>query len=185
MIGNKEIGSLRQIRKYGDEILRRKAREVPAIDGRIKEIVQEMFEVMYSHEGIGLAAPQIGESIRIVVADLRKDGINRPFLFINPVILSQEGEDWMEEGCLSLPGITGVVKRANKVIVEAEDESGKKRTLFTSGLLARVLLHEVDHLDGVLFIDRMEKEDRLALKGELKRLKREYKSQKSRLTKKV
>jgi peptide deformylase len=142
--------ALRTIRIDGDELLRKKSREVKEFNDRIKILVQDMIETMYHANGVGLAAPQIGILRRIAVIDVG-DG---PIVLINPKIISKEGSQIDEEGCLSVPGIQGMVERPMKVKVEAFNENGEKFILEGEELLARAICHELDHLDGVLFTDK-------------------------------
>lgn len=142
---------LRNIRKYGDEILRKKCRPVDEINDRIKIMIKDMFETMYDADGVGLAAPQIGILKRLVVIDVGSG----PVTLINPVILESEGSVLDEEGCLSIPGSQGVVERPERVKVKALNEEGKEVISVGEGLLARAMCHEIDHLDGILFIDKV------------------------------
>lgn len=144
---------LRNIRKFGDEILRKKSRPVDEINERIKIMVKDMFDTMYEADGVGLAAPQIGILKRLVVIDVGEG----PITLINPEILEAEGSVLDEEGCLSLPGSQGIVPRPQKVKVKALNENGKETIIEGEGLLARAMCHEIDHLDGILFIDKVVK----------------------------
>lgn len=141
---------LRNIRKYGDEILRKKSREVDVINDRILTLIKDMEETMYEAQGVGLAAPQVGILKRVVVIDVG-EGIIR---LINPEIISKEGSQLDVEGCLSVPGEQGEVERPYRVTVKALDEKGQEITVEGEGLLARALCHEIDHLDGILFVDK-------------------------------
>lgn len=143
--------AIRQIRFEGDPILRKKSREVKEINDRIKLILEDMVDTMYENEGVGLAAPQIGILRRLVVIDVG-EGILK---LINPEIIEEEGEEVDVEGCLSIPNRSGRVKRPQRVKVKYLDESGEEKTIEGTGLLARALCHEIDHLNGVLFIDKM------------------------------
>lgn len=143
--------AIRIIRKFDDEILRSKAKEVKKIDESIKNLINDMIETMYEAEGVGLAAPQIGILKRVVVIDVGDGAIQ----LINPAIIETEGEDIKVEGCLSFPGVFGEVKRAAKLTVEALDISGEKQIIKAKGLLARALQHEIDHLNGIVFIDKV------------------------------
>ena len=144
--------ALRKIMNFQtDDILRKKARSVEKIDNRILTLLKDMAETMYNANGAGLAAPQVGILRRLVVID---DGTGLIKL-INPTIVETDGEQQEIEGCLSIPGIYGRVKRPEKVIVKALDEPGQLFDLVGTGLLARALCHEIDHLDGVLFIDKV------------------------------
>ncbi len=143
---------MRNIMNYHtDDILLKKARVVEIINSRILTLIEDMTETMYHSNGIGLAAPQVGILRRLAVID---DGTGLIKL-INPVITEADGEQQELEGCLSIPGIYGKVKRPERVVVKALDENGKPIALEGTGLLARALCHEIDHLDGILFIDKV------------------------------
>jgi peptide deformylase len=131
-------------------VLRAKAKEVTEVTPRIRELIDDMFETMYEANGVGLAAPQVGIRKRIVVVDVTGED---PVALINPVILKSDGEQTGYEGCLSVPGKTGIVTRANHVIVEAYNENMEKFTIEAEELMARALQHEIDHLDGVVYVD--------------------------------
>ena len=148
--------AVRQIRVVGDEILRKRSREVTVIDDKIRTLLDDMLETLHTtRDGIGLAAPQVGILKRIIVIDLsaEEEGVG-PYKLINPVIIKKKGEQVCREGCLSVPGKLGDVTRPKEVVVEALNENGKKITIKGKDLLAVVLCHEIDHLDGVLFIDK-------------------------------
>ena len=137
----------RQIREVGDDLLRKKSREV--------EVVDDMYETMKaSNDGIGLAAPQVGVLKRLVVIDLGEEGDGKIYKLVNPVITKSKGEQVCREGCLSVPGVLGDVVRPKEVTVEALDENGKKIVIKAKDLLAICLCHELDHLDGILFTDK-------------------------------
>ena len=140
--------------KYGEpgwEVLKQVAAPVPQVDSALRTLIDEMGDIMYRAHGVGLAAPQIGKSIRLLVYDAG-DGLQA---LINPVILKMRGEQLEpEEGCLSIPGLRGVVKRASEISVKGLDRNGSPVRLRVSDFEARVIQHEVDHLDGILFIDR-------------------------------
>jgi peptide deformylase len=144
---------LLNIRKNGDPVLRMKSDEVGKIDEEIEELVENMFETMYSANGVGLAAPQVGISKRMIVVDTG----DLPIALINPVILERSGEDTSVEGCLSVPGVQGEVTRAERVCVKGMTLDGKEHEFCAEGLLARAFQHEIDHLDGILFIDKAER----------------------------
>ncbi|NWG03737.1 MAG: peptide deformylase [Syntrophaceae bacterium] len=157
-----------EIRIYPDPVLRKKAFPVKNIDGRVKEIADRMAEAMYSNKGIGLAAPQIGILSQIVVVDLG-EGLKT---LINPEMIEGEGESTLEEGCLSLPDIEVLVKRKNKVFIQAWDVKGKELRLELSDFPARVYQHEIDHLRGILIIHHISQLKReLLVKKMLKKLK--------------
>ena len=143
--------AIRNIRKNGDEILRVKCKPVREINDGARRLVEDMFETMYAADGVGLAAPQIGIVRQIVVIDDREGG---KFALINPVITKEEGEQESCEGCLSLPGYRGTVKRPQKVAVEALDTDGNKVALEAESYLAVILCHEIDHLSGILYKDK-------------------------------
>ncbi|WP_066686490.1 peptide deformylase [Christensenella intestinihominis] len=143
--------ALREIRTFDDEILRKKSREVKEITDRIRTILDDMAETMYHAEGGGLAACQVGILKRLVVIDVGEGLIK----LVNPEFVLQEGEQVVEEGCLSFPDVWGKVKRPEHVVVRALDENGKEVTVEGSGLLAKCLCHELDHLDGVVFKDKI------------------------------
>jgi len=142
-----------EIVEIGADVLREKAVPVKEITPNIAKLLDNMLETMYAANGVGLAAPQIGVSKRVVVIDVG-DG---PLELINPVIVEKEGESIDEEGCLSIPGVTGQVARAAKVKVEALNRHGEKQVIEGEGLLARCLQHELDHLEGILFVDKASK----------------------------
>jgi len=143
--------ALRNIRKLGDEILRKKCRPVETIDERILTLLDDMAETMYEANGVGLAAPQIGILKRIVVIDVG-DGIIE---LINPEIIAIDGNVKDIEGCLSVPGKCGYVSRPEKVTVTALDRNGEKITIEGEGMLAKAFCHEIDHLDGIVFVDKV------------------------------
>lgn len=143
----------REIRKDGDEVLRKKSRPVEKIDQKIRTLVEDMADTMYKADGVGLAAPQIGILKRIVVIDVG----NGLFEMINPVILEQSGEQDGIEGCLSMPGTSGEVKRPMHVKAKYTDLNGETVIIETEELFARAICHELDHLDGILYRDRAHK----------------------------
>lgn len=145
--------AIRQVRLETDEILRKKAKEVDEVDDRIREILDDMLETMHEYNGVGLAGPQIGILKRIIVIDLY-DG-SKPLKLVNPRIIKQKGEQEVDEGCLSFPNEFAKLIRPAEVIVEALNENGKKVKIKGEGLLAQALAHEIDHLDGILFVDKM------------------------------
>lgn len=142
--------ALLEVKKAGDPVLKKVCEPVKKIDKRLRKLLDDMAETMYANEGVGLAAPQVGESIRAVVVDVDKK--NR-YDMINPVIVEREGSVVDNEGCLSCPNLFGDVERAEKIRVEYTSRFNKKKTLEAEGLLARCIQHEIDHLDGRLFID--------------------------------
>ncbi|MHB9037280.1 MAG: peptide deformylase [Armatimonadota bacterium] len=135
---------------YGNEILRKRADEVAEFNDEIRNLIELMYEALVESRGLGVAGPQVGVSKRIFVYDVGEG----QHALINPVLLSSRGEEWGFEGCLSVPGLQGEVPRAEHVVVTGIDEEGKKVKIKANGLLARVFQHEMDHLDGTIFIDR-------------------------------
>ncbi len=147
--------ALRNIREYGDDVLTRECREVKEITPRVKELVEDMLETMYDANGVGLAAPQVGVLKRIVVIDISPEADN-PIIMINPTILETDGEQTGYEGCLSLPGKSGIVKRPNYVKAKATDLEGNEFIVEGEELLARAICHELDHLDGHMYVEKVE-----------------------------
>ena len=143
--------AVREIVKFGEECLRKQCKPVDEITNRIRILAEDMIETMNQADGCGLAAPQVGILRRLVVIDVGEG----PIVMINPVILSQEGEQEGSEGCLSNPGKWGTVVRPAKVVAKATDLDGKEQTYEAQGLFARAICHELDHLDGVLFTDKV------------------------------
>jgi peptide deformylase len=154
------------VRLYGDPVLRRRAERVAEITPRIGAIVDDMIGTMYAQVGIGLAATQVGIELRMLVVD---EGKGVAHAYLNPVIVEQGGEVIGEEGCLSLPGIFADVARAEWVVVDARDRNGETIRRRAVGMLARVFQHEIDHLDGILFIDRLDKTTRDRIKRRIRR----------------
>lgn len=145
--------AIRIIRTTGDPVLREKAKSVPEITPQIQRLLTDMVETMYDAEGIGLAAPQVGISKRIIVIDVQDEtGVLK---LINPEIVKREGKDLSVEGCLSFPGVAGEVERDESVTVRAQDIDGNTVEYCATGLLARAFQHEIDHLDGILFVDKV------------------------------
>ena len=156
-----------EIKKYPDPILRKKCNEVKEVTQEIKKLSWDMIETMEAAPGSGLAGPQVGKLKKIIVAQTEKE----PLILINPKILKKSKEtEIMEEGCLSFPGLWLRIKRAKSVEVEALDINGKKTKIKAEGLPARVIQHEIDHLSGILFIDRVGFLERLKLKKQFKAL---------------
>ncbi|NLC87433.1 MAG: peptide deformylase [Clostridiaceae bacterium] len=145
--------AIRTIRAEGDEILKKKSREIEQIDDKIKELLEDMLETMHKYNGVGLAAVQVGILKRAIVIDLYDD--KGSLKLINPVIIKQKGEQEVEEGCLSFPNKYAQLIRPQEVTVEALDENGKKVKIHGKGLLAQALCHEIDHLDGIVFVDKI------------------------------
>jgi peptide deformylase len=161
--------------KYPDPVLLKKAKPVGKLDEDLKKLIQDMIETMYQAPGIGLAANQIGRPIRIIVFDVtHKDQERKPSALINPEIIESEGEQTLEEGCLSVPEYYSDVKRCAKVKVRGLDLDGNPVEVCGEGILATVLQHEIDHLDGILFIDRISALKRTLYK---KRIQKKLKKQ--------
>lgn len=146
--------AIRNLRYEGDEILSKRAREIEVIDDKIKELAKDMFDTMHKFEGVGLAGPQVGILKRIIVIDLYEDG--QQYALINPKIISQKGEQIVDEGCLSFPNQFAKVRRAKEVVVEALNLDGKKVKIKGKDLLAQALQHEIDHLNGEVFVNKCE-----------------------------
>lgn len=146
--------ALRTIREMGDEVLTKKCREIKEVTPRIKELIGDMLETMYEANGVGLAAPQVGILKRLVVIDVGEG----PIVLINPIIIETDGSQTGEEGCLSLPGKSGVVTRPNYVKVRAYDENMQEFEAEGTELLARAFCHEIDHLDGHMYVEKVEGE---------------------------
>lgn len=159
------------IRTYGDSILRKKSKEIKNIDASIKDLAMDMIESVKTFRGIGLAANQVGVDRRIFVVDRSNlDLTEKPLIAINPEIVEISGKQAEEEGCLSIPGTFDYVARPLKVTIKALDLDGKELLVQGSGLLARVLVHEIDHLNGVLFIDHLSSIRRKLLSAKLKKI---------------
>jgi peptide deformylase len=156
-----------KVYKLGDRVLRQPAKRVNKINGEIRQLAIEMLQTMYSNDGIGLAAPQVGVNKQVIVIDIElKDETKPPLILINPEIKAMGGAIVVgEEGCLSIPEVFLDVQRPDEVTVVYRDEEGKPQKLVTDGLLARVIQHEMDHLNGVLFVDRVQ--NSVALNKEL------------------
>jgi peptide deformylase len=169
---------VREIRLLGDRVLRTEADSVVAFGDQLRSLVRDMFETMYHEEGIGLAAPQIGVSSRVIVIDLRReDHEDEPMALVNPRITWTSSETAKQtEGCLSIPGLEEIVERPAKIRVEAHDPAGERIELHADDLLARALQHEIDHLDGILFLDRVSALKRRMLLKKWKKLEEEKES---------
>jgi peptide deformylase len=169
-----------EILRYPDPVLRQVSRPVEVIDDTIRRLAADMIEAMVAAKGVGLAAPQVGVPVRLVVVDLDHQA-HDPRVLINPVFreVSQEKEI-DNEGCLSLPGIEAKVKRSAQAVVEAQDLSGNVIEYSGDGIVSRALQHECDHLDGILFIDKLTPAARFAIRHELARLEEAYAMQERR-----
>lgn len=146
--------AIRNLRFENDEILRKRSREIDVIDDKIKQLAADMIETMHKYDGVGLAAPQIGLLKRIIVIDLYEPGTQ--YVLINPEIIRVNGEQEVSEGCLSFPNKFGIVKRPQEVEVKALNLEGEEITIVGTDLLAQALCHEIDHLNGNVFIDKVE-----------------------------
>jgi len=147
-----------KITKLPEAVLREKAKKVPAIDASIKRLISDMVETMQQADGVGLAAPQVGISLRVAVLQMPGE---KPFAIINPKVVKRSGDRQVVEGCLSVPGYQGEIKRSVSVIVKGLDQQGKEIRKKATGLLAQALEHEIDHLNGIVYVDRIESEDKL------------------------
>ncbi|MBF0537939.1 MAG: peptide deformylase [Nitrospirae bacterium] len=149
--------SILNIKTYPARVLKERAEAVKSIDGRLQQLIANMIETMYDASGVGLAAPQVGVSRRLIVVDTdyREQGSNRLLVIVNPEIVYQEGQQNAIEGCLSLPKFTIAVDRSARVCVRGIDPDGNPVEIESTGLLSRALQHEIDHLNGMLLIDRM------------------------------
>jgi peptide deformylase len=146
------------ILKYPDPVLCRKAKRVSRIDESLNRLIDDMIETMYQASGAGLAAPQVGVSLKIAVIGIPDEEV---IVLVNPELVKKSGERMVIEGCLSVPGYRGEIKRAEKVTVKALDRNGKAFRIKADDLLAEVLEHEIDHLNGILYIDHLESTDKL------------------------
>lgn len=187
--------SVLPIHLYGSDVLRAKAKPVAQVDDHIIRLVTDMFETMHKASGIGLAATQVGDLNRVIVIDITgvededeegddrdepvepnphktSPGLPSRLTLINPELVSDEGEWKMEEGCLSIPEVRAEVERAERVSIRYRDTAFRAQTLHADGLLARVILHEMDHLDGVLFIDKISKTQRSLLSARLRSIRK-------------
>ena len=160
--------SILKILTYPDPVLKEKSKSVEFIDEKIKKLAEDMIETMYAAPGIGLAAPQVGESLRVITVDVTRKGEDL-IVLVNPEIISGEGECAEEEGCLSVPDLKEIVQRKEKVLVKGLDIQGRKIQIPAKGLLAIAFQHEIDHLDGILIIDRVSRLKRDIFKKKLKK----------------
>lgn len=146
--------AIRNIRIIGDTVLKKQSKEIKEMTPKIKTLIEDMLETMYDAQGVGLAAPQVGILKRIVVVDVSPEG-DSPIVLINPVIVETSGEQTGEEGCLSVPGKSGTVTRPNYVRVKALNENMEEMIVEGTELLARAFVHEIDHLNGELYVDKV------------------------------
>jgi len=166
---------------FPDKQLRTKAQKISHIDDNLRTIISDMFETMYDAPGIGLAATQVNVHQRLMVIDVSEDN-DQPLCFINPVITHKEGVELMQEGCLSVPGFYEDIERAEAITVKALDKQGEEFELTTDGLLAVCIQHEIDHLDGKLFVDYLSPLKRNRIRKKLERMEKELAAQKTRPT---
>jgi peptide deformylase len=167
-------GKIHPIVKYGDPILEKPTKAVAKFDAELEELAQDMFATMYAAQGIGLAAPQIGKSIRIAVVDVTS-GKNpeAKIILVNPEIIHGEGEKREEEGCLSIPGFRGYVVRPQFVTIKAQNSNGEEFEIRGEDLLARAFCHEIDHLNGILFLQHLSMLKRDLIRRKIKKLKKQ------------
>lgn len=164
--------SIYKIVKYGDPVLRKKTEEIKEITEDIKHLAADMLETMYAAPGVGLAAPQIGLSLKICVIDVVPEGKREPYILINPKIIDGNNMVELEEGCLSFPKIYEKVKRFNEVTAEYTDINGKLRKVTVDGFLAKAFQHEIDHLNGKVFIDLLSPWKRKDVEKEIRKRKK-------------
>ncbi len=145
--------AIRNIREIGDSVLGKVSKEIHEVDKKLLILIEDMLDTLYEANGVGLAAPQVGILKRLVVIDVSEEG-DEPLILINPVIIEKDGEQTGEEACLSVPGKVGTVTRPNYVKVKAFDRNMQEFTVEGTGLLARAFCHEIDHLDGVLYVEK-------------------------------
>jgi peptide deformylase len=146
------------IRTVPEPVLRQKSKRVKSVDGSIRRLAADMIETMHAAPGVGLAAPQVGVLLRVIVIGMPEE---EDFVLINPEVVRRSGERLVTEGCLSVPGYYGEIKRAQRVTVKGKDLSGKEIRIKAEELLAQALEHEIDHINGVLYIDHLESDDKL------------------------
>ncbi|MDR3113243.1 MAG: peptide deformylase [Endomicrobium sp.] len=160
-----------EIKKYGDAVLRKKTVKIEKISAEIKNLARDMLETMYAACGVGLAAPQVGMSLRMCVVDVMRQQ-NNPVIMINPEIISAENKVCAEEGCLSFPGVYEKIGRFEKIKAKYTDLNGDDKTVEAEGLFAKAVQHEIDHLDAKLFIDYLPEKKRKNVESEIKRKKK-------------
>lgn len=163
--------TVRKLHLLGSPVLRQRGLEVPGVDDEVRELVDDLFETMRAARGVGLAANQVGVARRVAVVDVGEDD-PPPLVLVNPIITERRGAELGEEGCLSIPDIFGDVERAETVVVEALDRDGKPVRVEAAGFKARAIQHEIDHLDGVLFIDHLSAVKRGLLLAKWKKARR-------------
>jgi len=169
-----------KLRYYGDPILRERAAVVETFDDELRELAEAMVDTMFRERGIGLAAPQVGLSKRLIVALQMSDDDDEeaePLVLVNPEVVERSRDSWQhEEGCLSIPEVTGVVTRAETVTVRYQDVDGRDMVVSAGGMFGRILLHEIDHLNGRLFIDYLSDANKSLIKPRLKEIAARYAS---------
>ena len=166
--------AIHQITKHGESVLRKVASPVKDLGPETQKLIEDMYATMYAAQGVGLAAPQVGVSLRLAVINVTPEKRSKQFVIINPKIVKKEGKIDSDEGCLSLPNVGGaIIKRAEKVTVSALNEKGLPVTIVGDGLLARCLQHEIDHLDGKLIINRAPLKRKLQMALAIRKLKSE------------
>ena len=161
--------SLRNLHLLGSPVLRKRATEVSEVDRAVRQLVTDLFDTMRAEEGVGLAANQIGETRRVAVVDTDEDGA---VVLIDPEIIEQEGSDKGEEGCLSIPEIYADVVRATRIVVETTSLEGERVRVEASALCARIIQHEIDHLDGILFLDHLSPLKRRMLQAKWRKMRK-------------
>ena len=165
---------IRPIVKYGEPVLHSAARPVERIDDEVRGLFDDMVSTMYAAPGIGLAAPQVGVALRVIVIDLSVgEDKSQLIRLVNPEILEREGEQQHEEGCLSIPGFGGSPRRPARIVARGLDLDGKEKVFEATELLARAFCHEIDHIDGLLFVDRLSPLKRDLMKRKLRKKARE------------
>ena len=165
------MAKARSIRTYGDKVLRGRNEKVKEFGPELKPLFEDMHETMMEAKGVGLAAPQVGVAKQIAIVNPEPEDEKKLIRMVNPRIIASSNEtERIEEGCLSVPGVRGEVVRALKITVAFQDESGTERMLEAEGMLARIIQHELDHLNGVLFVDRLSFAKKALIKGKLKEL---------------
>ncbi|MBU0700344.1 peptide deformylase [bacterium] len=163
--------SILPIKLYGSPILRKKAKTLTEISEKDKDLIADMIDTMYTNCGVGLAAPQIGVSKRIIVVDVSTtENSTETMVIINPEIIKTRGEKMHEEGCLSIPGTKGGIKRSEKIKASGINIDGIEFEVEVDGLVSRVIQHEIDHLDGILFVDKLSEQERTGMKNKLKHI---------------
>lgn len=171
-----------KVLKYPDPRLRQNSIPVTEFNTELRAKISEMYALMRKENGIGLAAPQVGWNIRLFVMNVSQES-GDDLVIINPELIEARGGDWLfEEACLSLPGISGKVKRAKEILIQAQDSEGRSFKLKADGLVARCILHEMDHLSATLFIDKLSPAKKLSLKNKLKKLEDYYEQQQNSST---